>query len=74
VYGSPLLAYRGPLAHCEGPEPDTVTSAADVGKAASALVRVSGRHCAGRGKAPARAWCRWSGVREVCTVGMRYVP
>ena len=34
---------------------------------AGARVRVSGRHCAGRGKAPARAWCKcgwWAeGVR-----------
>jgi hypothetical protein len=36
---------------------------------AGALVRGSGRHCAGRGKAPARAWCRWGGVRKVSAVG-----
>jgi len=26
---------------------------------AGALVRIGGRHCAGRKTAPARAWCRW---------------
>src|SRR5882724_9469704 len=36
---------------------------------AGALVRGSGRHCAGRGQAPARAWCRWGGVREGSAVG-----
>jgi len=36
---------------------------------AGALVRVGGRHCAGRGKAPARAWCKWGGVREGPAVG-----
>ena len=36
---------------------------------AGALARGRGRHCAGRGKAPARAWRRWGSVRQVGTVG-----
>ena len=47
---------------------------AGVAWTAGALVKVGGRHCAGRKTAPARAWCRWGGMREVSTVGMRYAP
>jgi len=50
----------------DGPE---AAPCAGVAWTAGALVRVGGRHCAGRGKAPARAWCKWGGVREGPAVG-----
>ena len=59
------------------PARDTLAARAPAGiggRPLGALVRGSGRHCAGRGKAPARAWCRcgwWAGgvrCRKVATL------
>jgi hypothetical protein len=66
--GWPGLARAGTPGRA-APDGPGAAPCAGVAGTASALVRVSGRHCAGRGKAPARAWGRCGGVREVSAVG-----
>jgi len=74
----PLAAAAGPGSlHAARPgsaAPDCPEAAPCAGGAwtAGALVRVSGRHCAGRGKAPARAWRElevgaWCALSECAT-------
>ena len=54
----PWLASAGPPGRAAPDDPGTAPYAG-VAWTAGALVRVGSRHCAGRGQAPARAWCRW---------------